>query len=89
MYSLNFKKDRAAGGSYTFSTAKQGQITVTDLGNRKIVRTQNWGALITHGLNAYEFGYEGGGQLNIDLEENGPLSITGNGTVYDLKYTGK
>lgn len=86
MFALNFKKDPVAGGSYTFSTKDQGQILVTDIGDQRIVRKETWGALINHGMDAYEFGYEGGGQLEISVNDAGKLEIKGDGSVHRLGY---
>ena len=88
MYTLNFNKKPVSGGSYTFSTENIGQIEVTDIGDRKIVRKETWGALINHGADAYEFGYEGGGELNISIGKDNKINIDGNGSLHKLKCEG-
>jgi hypothetical protein len=40
-------------------------------------------------MDAYEFGYEGGGQLEISVNDAGKLEIKGDGSVHRLGYAAR
>lgn len=70
-------------GNFRLTVPGLGELTLLDIGERKISNVpfmqHTWGVLIIYQGNECEFRYEGGGEINLNVNDLGQIEISGNG----------
>lgn len=70
-------------GNFRLHIPGGGEVNLIDIGEKKIAdfSKATWGVLIAYQGEECEFRYEGGGQLNINVNDLGQVELSGNGSL--------
>lgn len=70
-------------GTIRITIPGNGEVNLLDIGDRKISKVDfhkaTWGVLISNLGSECEFRYEGGGEINMNINDLGQIEVSGNG----------
>ena len=73
-------------GNFRLKIPGGGEVNLIDLGEKKIAgfSKATWGVFVAYQGEEYEFRYEGGGELSINVNNLGQAELSGNGHLLQI-----